>query len=195
MCNTFSHCKNELVHFNIAMYQSMCQNIGDNMAGAIQIQHVVAFMKKEPIHISDSDNENMKRSRRNGKGLSILQACYQIFKVHLLFSFSEQYPKHIDGLVQQCMEWCDSFHLPLLVPLTSWLPDPRTPLLLTLDQGTERVTIICATLNGQHLFCASDTSDIKMFHVPSKTLVKTFTGKLIYLITNYLHVEASFRYR
>ena len=115
-----------------------------------------------------------------------MEICYNIEVVlSNLYFISEQYPKHIDTLVQQCMEWCDSFHLPLLVPLTSWLPDPRTPLLLTLDQRTEGVTVICATLNGQHLFCANDRNEINMFHVPSKTRVKTFAGKM-YLVVGFL---------
>ena len=51
-------------------------------------------------------------------------------------------------------------------------------MLLTLDEEARGVTVICVTFNGQHLFCGSDKGEIKMFHVPSKTLVKTFQGEV-----------------
>ena len=88
---------------------------------------------------------------------------------------SDKYPSHIGPLIQQCMEWCDSFTLPILVPLSSWLPDPRAELITSVEIP-EGVTKVCTTVNGQHVFCATPRNDIRMYHIPSKTLIKTLTG-------------------
>ena len=52
--------------------------------------------------------------------------------------------------------------------------------MLTIDEGLEGVTRVCPSRNAQHIFCATEkTNDVKMFHVPSKTLVKTLSGEYI----------------
>ena len=91
------------------------------------------------------------------------------------FIFSEHFPDHIDTLVQQCMEWCDSYNLPLVVPLSSWLPDPRIPLVQTIEDPDD-IHVICSTKNSQHIFCGTSENEIKMYHVPSKKLIKTLVG-------------------
>ena len=94
---------------------------------------------------------------------------------------SEHYPSHLEPLVQQCMEWCDAYSSPILVPLSSWLPDPRSdpPLVTTVmcDEGGG-VTAICPTPSVQHLFVGSSKNgDIKMYHVASGKLIRSLTGR------------------
>ena len=105
---------------------------------------------------------------------------YRPFSYFCPFPFSDHYPEHIEQLVQQCMEWCDSYNLPLVVPLSSWLPDPRIPLVQSID-CPEDITKLCPTRNGQHLFCATTKNDVHMYHVPSKKLIKSMTGLSIRL--------------
>ena len=99
-----------------------------------------------------------------------------LFHTHTYTHFvSEHYPEHMETLVQQCMEWCDSYCFPILVPLSSWLPDPRETLVTTFE-CPEGVTALCSTLNTQHLFTATPKNEIKMFHIASKKLIRTLTG-------------------
>ena len=87
------------------------------------------------------------------------------------------YPRYIEPLVQQCMEWCDSYALPLVVPLTTWLPDPRPALVTTVTVG-DSVERLCPTTSSQHVFCAeSSQHSINMYHVPSGKHIRTFAGE------------------
>jgi len=77
------------------------------------------------------------------------------------------------------MEWCDSYALPLVVPLTTWLPDPRPALVTTvtvLDDDHE-VVRLAPTVSAQHVFCADgDRHAISMYHVASGKHIRSFTG-------------------
>ena len=100
---------------------------------------------------------------------------------------TEHYPQHLEPLVQQCMEWCDAYHHPILVPLSSWLPDPRAdpPLVTQVDCEDGGVGgAIIPTPSNQHLFMAagagtskSNNGDIKMYHVASSKLIRTLSGR------------------
>jgi len=85
--------------------------------------------------------------------------------------------------VQQCMEWCDSYALPLVVPLTTWLPDPRPALVTTVvtvggGGGGGDVVRLAPTVSAQHVFCADGAEHaVSMYHVPSGKHIRTFTGK------------------
>jgi len=90
---------------------------------------------------------------------------------------AESYPRFIEPLVQQCMQWCDSYTLPLVVPLTTWLPDPR-PALVTTVTVSDDVVRLCPTISSQHVFCADSSQHaISMYHVPTRKRIRTFTGK------------------
>ena len=82
------------------------------------------------------------------------------------------------------MEWCDAYSLPILVPLSSWLPDPRAepPLVTTVECEDGGVgSAICPTPSVQHLFTAAgsgckNSGDIRMYHVASSKLIRTLSG-------------------
>ena len=77
------------------------------------------------------------------------------------------------------MEWCDSYALPLVVPLTTWLPDPRPALVTTVTVGDDDVVRLTPTVSAQHVFCADSSQHaLSMYHVPSGKHIRTFTGKL-----------------
>jgi len=93
---------------------------------------------------------------------------------------TESYPRYVEPLVQQCMEWCDSYALPLVVPLTTWLPDPR-PALVTTVAVSDDVVRLCPTISSQHVFCADGSEHvISMYHVPTSKHIRTFTGDQCY---------------
>lgn len=77
----------------------------------------------------------------------------------------------------QCMEWCDNYTSPLLVPLTTWLDNVHTPLVTSM---THDHVISCAVLmpNGQHVIVATDTV-ISMYHLATRRHVKSFKGKMV----------------
>jgi len=90
---------------------------------------------------------------------------------------TESYPQYVEPLVQQCMEWCDSHGSPLIVPLTTWLPDPRPALVTAVTVGDD-VALLCPTISSQHVFCAEGTTHaVSMYHVPSGKHIRSFTGK------------------
>ena len=116
--------------------------------------------------------------------------CFTLAFILFYIHVPEYYPNHIDSLVQQCMEWCDSHNLPLIVPLSSWLPDPRTSLVTTVDcpDGVQR---LCVTPNGQHMFCTTPKNEVYMYHVPSKKLIRTFAGKVIALNVSFCQMSGT----
>lgn len=79
-------------------------------------------------------------------------------------------------LVRECADWLEWYPGPIIVPMISWLPDPRRLLVMSL-QCSQPISKICLSRASQHVFCVtSDTHVIQMFHIASKILIKTFTG-------------------
>ena len=68
---------------------------------------------------------------------------------------------------------------PLVVPLSSWLPNPRQLLVATV-QCNDAVTALVSTTNSQHVFCGTRKHEVLMYHVPSRRLIRIFQG--IFLI-------------
>ena len=93
-----------------------------------------------------------------------------------LLRFIDLYLQHVEPLVQQCIDWCDSYKMPLIIPLTSWLPDPR-PALVAVVSDAKSTLKVCPTRNAQHIFCADSDHVINMYHVPSGKHVRAFAGK------------------
>jgi len=87
---------------------------------------------------------------------------------------------YIEPLVLQCMEWCDNFTLPFLVPLTTWLPSVHVPRVASLVIEEE---ITCAALvsTGQHVLLAMDNV-VAMYHLATNRRVKVFRGGLGHLV-------------
>ena len=92
--------------------------------------------------------------------------------------FLDYFPLYIEPLVSQCMEWCDSYNHPILVPLTTWLDNIHTP---CVDTIANLPNLTCAELlpNGQHVLIGSGNK-VLMYHIASKRLVKSFQGLLNY---------------
>lgn len=87
----------------------------------------------------------------------------------------EFFPNHMEILVQQCMEWCDSYTLPILVPLSSWLPDPQQTLVKTIT-CSEPIELIATTKNSQHLFCTTSGFKVLMYHIASGSQIRVLEG-------------------
>ena len=93
-----------------------------------------------------------------------------------LFISLDYYPDFIDGLIKQSMAWCDDYNLPIVVPLSCWLPDPRKTLVMSLSM-TSHVTCFCTTGCGQYVFCGTSQGDVQMYQVSSKQRIITLGGK------------------
>jgi hypothetical protein len=74
------------------------------------------------------------------------------------------------------MAWCDSYNLPLLVPLTSWLQMPRKVLVTSLG-GIEGCTYLSVLKDNQHLLCTVGFVNIAIYHIPTNRTVRIFSGK------------------
>ncbi|XP_064642967.1 protein qui-1-like [Lineus longissimus] len=96
------------------------------------------------------------------------------------------YPDHLNSLVVQSMQWCDSYSLPLLIPLTSWLPCPTLELIGRID-CPNNIGIAATNQSCQHVFCTNG-SDVSMYHIASKKTIKAYkanNGKLRSMLLSY----------
>ncbi|XP_069122816.1 protein qui-1-like isoform X2 [Argopecten irradians] len=88
---------------------------------------------------------------------------------------TEQYLDYLEPLVTQCMQWCDAYSQPLLIPLTTWLPSPFVPLATTIPEvwGCKVITTV---FSSQHVICTVRQQDIALYHVSTGKIVKAFSG-------------------
>ena len=77
-----------------------------------------------------------------------------------------QYPKHLDSLVSQAMEWCDQFTRPLLVPLTSWLPTQHDSLITTVTCGRE-IAKMAVTNDNQRVIVTTNDRTVSCYKLAS----------------------------
>lgn len=74
------------------------------------------------------------------------------------------------------MGWCDGYNFPLLVPLTSWLPSPRILQQLNIG-GFDGIRHITVLPSSQSVLCTYGLSNVILYHVPGRKIVKIFSGK------------------
>lgn len=87
----------------------------------------------------------------------------------------DRYNEHIESLYVQAHEWCESCGEPVFVPLSSWI-STIPPLIITILPTVEGAFKIAPTTFNQHVFCTTREHAIAMYHIPSKKLVKKFSG-------------------
>lgn len=81
------------------------------------------------------------------------------------------------ALVAQATEWCENYSQPYLIPLSSWQESPENLLITKIDHP-DGILKVAVTSFNQHVFFSTIKHEICMYHVPSKKLVKKFTGKI-----------------
>ncbi|CAF1516052.1 unnamed protein product [Rotaria magnacalcarata] len=130
----------------------ICSNILD--ADVLIVQTIL----KNTVHIVSND--------------PILLAGEIILRLRNIKSY---YNEHIESLLVQAHDWCESCNIPVFVPLSSWI-SATPPLIITTLPCSGGAFKIAATTFNQHVFCTTRTNEIAMYHIPSKKLVKTFSG-------------------
>ncbi|XP_072165436.1 NACHT domain- and WD repeat-containing protein 1-like [Diadema setosum] len=83
-----------------------------------------------------------------------------------LLPLKGQYPRDLDSLVTQAMEWCDQFTRPLLVPLTSWLPTQHDSLISTVQCGSEIVKM-AVSYDNQQIFVTTNDRTLACYKLAS----------------------------
>ncbi|XP_059226569.1 protein qui-1 isoform X2 [Stomoxys calcitrans] len=79
--------------------------------------------------------------------------------------------------VRSATAWCDGYTVPLLVPLTGWLPAPLPSQIRTMTvSGTGPIRDICVAPSKQHLILATKSGDVQLWHIMSNSLEHTFKG-------------------
>uniref|UniRef100_A0A1L8DGI8 Putative wd40-repeat-containing subunit of the 18s rrna processing complex n=1 Tax=Nyssomyia neivai TaxID=330878 RepID=A0A1L8DGI8_9DIPT len=79
--------------------------------------------------------------------------------------------------VRSATAWCDGYTVPLLVPLTGWLPVPLPSQIRTMTvSGTGQIRTIDLSPSKQHLIIGPKTGDVQLWHIMSNSLVHTFRG-------------------
>ncbi|CAC5360920.1 unnamed protein product [Mytilus coruscus] len=92
-----------------------------------------------------------------------------------LRKWKDLYTHHLDSLVTQCMQWCDSNTIPLMVPLTSWLHLQRIQLAASVD-GLDGIKHFTVLPNNQSILCTLGLVNIALYHIPTKRILRTFSG-------------------
>ncbi|XP_049297951.1 protein qui-1 isoform X1 [Anopheles funestus] len=79
--------------------------------------------------------------------------------------------------VQSATAWCDGYTVPLLVPLTGWLPVPLPSQIRCITvPGPGPVRCIEVSPSKQHLILSPKVGDPQLWHIMSNSLVHTFKG-------------------
>ena len=92
-----------------------------------------------------------------------------------LFEILDEYGEHVKSLVQQTITWCDQNESPTLVPLTTWLESAENLLITRIDHQ-DGIGMLAVTSFNQHIFFSNLRNEICMYHIPSKKLVRKFSG-------------------
>ncbi|XP_058836478.1 protein qui-1 [Topomyia yanbarensis] len=79
--------------------------------------------------------------------------------------------------VQSATAWCDGYTVPLLVPLTGWLPSPLPSQIRCMTvPGPGPFRCIEVSPSKQHLILSPKVGDPQLWHIMSNSLVHTFRG-------------------
>ena len=103
----------------------------------------------------------------------------------------DEYGEHVKNLVKQATEWCEKHESPVLIPLSTWQESPENLLITRIDHA-EGINKLAVTSFNQHVFFSTNKHDICMYHIPSKKLVRKFTGHNAKV--NFLHISNNNRY-
>ncbi|XP_034478202.1 NACHT domain- and WD repeat-containing protein 1 [Drosophila innubila] len=79
--------------------------------------------------------------------------------------------------VRSATAWCDGYAVPLLVPLTGWLPAPLPSQIRNMTvSGTGVIRAVCVAPSKQHLILATNSGDVQQWHIMSNSLEHTYKG-------------------
>ncbi|XP_016958398.1 protein qui-1 isoform X2 [Drosophila biarmipes] len=79
--------------------------------------------------------------------------------------------------VRSATAWCDGYAVPLLVPLTGWLPAPLPSQIRTMTvSGTGCIRSVWLAPSKQHLILATNSGDVQQWHIMSNSLEHIFKG-------------------
>lgn len=80
--------------------------------------------------------------------------------------------------VRSATAWCDGYAVPLLVPLTGWLPAPLPSQIRTMTvSGTGCIRAVWLAPSKQHLILATSSGDVQQWHIMSNSLDHIFKGE------------------
>jgi hypothetical protein len=97
-----------------------------------------------------------------------------------LKNIKDHYNEHIESLFVQAHDWCESCSVPIFLPLSSWISTVPS-MTITIIPCTDGAFKIVPTTFNQHVFCTTNLNEIAMYHIPSKKLVKKFSGMIKFL--------------
>lgn len=128
----------------------------------------------------------MRRStgpnRNENKQITNFHFCFCFFSQ--LISWLRPISEHDENdtsllsiTVRSATAWCDGYTVPLLVPLTGWLPVPLPSQIRTMTViGTGVIRSIVMAPSEQHLIISPQVGDAQLWHIMSNSLVHTLRG-------------------
>lgn len=78
--------------------------------------------------------------------------------------------------VRAATAWCDGHTVPLLVPLTGWLPVPLPSQIRTMTISGGPVRCMVLAPSKQHLIISPMNGDLQLWHIMSNSIVHKFKG-------------------
>lgn len=114
-----------------------------------------------------------------------VEHCINKFALWQLISWLRPISEHADNdnsllsiTVRSATAWCDGYTVPLLVPLTGWLPVPLPSQIRTMTvSGTGPIRSITVAPSKQHLVISPQVGDAQLWHIMSNSIVHTFKGQ------------------
>nr|XP_042901313.1 NACHT domain- and WD repeat-containing protein 1-like [Parasteatoda tepidariorum] len=99
--------------------------------------------------------------------------------------------KTMDMLVSSAREWCNNNIVPVLVPQNSWL-NLTLPPQVTMMTCLHPLNNMVSTPDSQHALCVSQETNIEMYHLPSRNLVRVFSEHKERITCLYLTLSGRF---
>lgn len=89
--------------------------------------------------------------------------------------------------VRSAIACCDGYTVPLLVPLTGWLPVPLPSQIRCMTvTGTGVISTLEVSPDKQHLVIAPKVGDPQLWHIMSNSLVHTFKGIIFFFLQSFI---------
>lgn len=148
----------------------------------VSISYLRCLLEHVRCHILDRDIELIYYTIRKSSDVLTrdpMQLGAQLIAwLRPLMEHDEHDESLLSITVRSATAWCDGYTVPLLVPLTGWLPVPLPSQIRTMTvTGTGPIRYIDVAPSKQHLIISPRTGDVQMWHIMNNCLVHTFRGK------------------
>uniref|UniRef100_A0A182J649 WD_REPEATS_REGION domain-containing protein n=1 Tax=Anopheles atroparvus TaxID=41427 RepID=A0A182J649_ANOAO len=157
-----------------SMQTQQDDNVTQVLSLGLDISYSIRHVEEAWHHLIKSEDT---------KKLKEIAVCNFDFLLAALISWLKSVSAHegpqalLSVTVQSATAWCDGYTVPLLVPLTGWLPVPLPSQIRCMTvPGPGPVRCIEVSPSKQHLILSPKVGDPQLWHIMSNSLVHSFKG-------------------